>query len=49
MKLKELKCKNEMIKKMIAHATFKIRNLQGQVKEDPPLEKASQDKSQRKE
>jgi len=33
---------------MIEHATFKILNLQGWVKEDPPLEKASQDKKQRK-
>jgi len=29
MKLKDLKCKNEMRKKMIEHTTFKIRNLQG--------------------
>jgi len=29
MKLKELKCKNGTRKKMIEHATFKIRNLQG--------------------
>ena len=49
MKLKELKCKNRMRKKMIEHVTFKISNLQGWVKEDPPLEKASQDKNPRKE
>jgi len=38
-----------MKKKMIEHVTFKIENLQWWVKEDSPLEKASQDKNQRKE
>jgi len=33
---------------MIEHATFKIRNLQGWVKEDLPLKNASQDKNKRK-
>jgi len=33
---------------MIEHVTFKIRNLQEWVKKNLPLEKASQDKNQRK-
>jgi len=49
MKLKKLKCKNGISKKMIEHVTFKIKNLQGWVKEDLPLEKGSQDKNKRKE